>query len=76
MEHFPILIVTRGYKLDTPRGYKFKLVSTLIFRSYSIRCIMGLFHIEIKQLKEIFEKNRYGKKSFDRCLRTIFCCVI
>ena len=38
------------------RGYKFNLASTLIFRCYSICCSMELFHIEIMELKEIFEK--------------------
>ena len=50
-----------------PRGYKFNLVLTLIFGFYSICCSTKLFHIEIMQLKEIFEKNRYGNKFFDRC---------
>ena len=34
---------------------------------------MELFHIEIMQLKEIFEKkkkNGYDNKFFDRCFRT------
>ena len=31
---------------------------------------MELFHKEIMQLKEIFEKNGYDNKFFDRCLRT------
>ena len=31
---------------------------------------MELFHMEIMQLKEIFEKNGYDNKFFDRCLRT------
>ena len=30
-----------------PRGYKFNLVSTLIFHCYSICCSVELFHIEI-----------------------------
>ena len=33
------------------RGYKFNLVSTLIFHCYSICCSMELFHTEIMQLK-------------------------
>ena len=33
------------------RGYKFNLVSTLIFHCYSISCSMELFHTEIMQLK-------------------------
>ena len=31
---------------------------------------MELFHREIMQLKEIFEKNGYDNKFFDKCLRT------
>ena len=31
---------------------------------------MELCHIEIMQLKEIFEKNGYDNKFFDKCLQT------
>ena len=31
---------------------------------------MELFHIEIMELKEIFEKNGYDNNFSDRCLRT------
>ena len=55
-----------------PSGYKLNVVSTLIFHCYSICCSMRLFHIEIMQLKEIFEKNRSDYKFFDRCLQTFF----
>ena len=53
-----------------PRGYKFNLVSTLIFRCYSVCCSMELFHIEIMQLEEISEKIGYDNKCFGKCLRT------
>ena len=46
------------------RNDKFKLVRLLIFRCHSIRCSMELFHIEIMQLQQIFEKNGYDKKFF------------
>ena len=59
-----------------PRGYKFNLVSTLIFRCYSICCTMELFHIEIMQLKQIFEKNGYDNKLFNRCLRTFLSKIV
>ena len=52
------------------RSYKFNLVSALFFCSYSNCCSMALFHIEIMQLKEIFEKNGYDNTFFDSCLRT------
>ena len=51
-----------------PRGYKFNLLSTLIFCCYSISCSMELFVKEVMQLKQIFEKYEYGNKFFDRCL--------
>ena len=51
-----------------PRRYKFNLVSTLIFHCYFICCSMELFHKETMQPKEIFEKNGYDNKFFDRCL--------
>ena len=60
----------------TPSGYKFNLISTLIFRCYSICCTMELFHIEIMQLKEIFEKNGYDNKLFDRCLGTFLSKIV
>ena len=63
MEYFLILIVS------SPRVIKFNFVSPLIFRCYSICCSMELFHIEIIQLKEIFEKNGYDNKFFGRCLQ-------
>ena len=55
-----------------PREYKFNFVSTLIFRCYSFCYSMKLFHEEIMQLKEIFEKNWYYNKFFDRCCRTFW----
>ena len=55
-----------------PRGYIFNLVSTLIFPFYSICCSIELFHIEIMQFKEFFEKNGYDNKFFDRYLQTFF----
>ena len=54
-----------------PRGYKFNLVSTLASLCYSVCCSMELFHIEVTELKEIFEKNGYDNKFFDRCLRDV-----
>ena len=52
--------------------YKFNLdyKFNFIFHCYSICCSMELFYIEIMQLKEIFEKNGYDNKFFDRCLCT------
>ena len=54
-----------------PRGYKFNLLSTLILCCYSICCSMELFLKEVMQLKQIFEKNGYGNKFFDRFLWTL-----
>ena len=42
-----------------PRSHNFNLVSTLIFRCYSICCSVELFHIEIMQLKEIFSSVKW-----------------
>ena len=39
----------------------------LIFRCYSVCCSMELFHRDIMQL---FEKNGYDNKFFERCLQT------
>ena len=38
-----------------PRGYKFNLVSTLIFRCYSVYCSMELFHTEIMQVNKFLK---------------------
>ena len=48
---------------------KFGLISNLIFRSNSVCSILELYH-EIINLKEIFGKNAYEDKFFDKCLQT------
>ena len=40
-----------------PLNYKFKLVSTIIFRSFTICSDMPKFHQEIWKIKDIFIKN-------------------
>ena len=50
--------------------YEFNLVLTLIFHCYSVCCSMELFHRDIIQLNEIFERNGYDNKFFGRCLST------
>ena len=42
------------FRIKNKSTSKFNLISTLIFRCYSICCSMELFHIENVQLKEIF----------------------
>ena len=43
-----------------PLSYKFSLVSTIIFRSFTIRSDMPKFHQEICKIKDIFTKNGYS----------------
>ena len=52
-----------------PKTYKFGLVSTLIFRSFSICSGMTKFHEEVCKLKTVFKKNGYKENFLDKCLK-------
>ena len=52
-----------------PKTYKFGLVSTLIFRCFSICSDMTKFHEEVCKLKTLFKKNGYKENFFDKCLK-------
>ena len=51
-----------------PISYKIGLVSTLIFRCFSICSDMSRFHEELVKLKEIFKKNGYPQSLVEKCI--------
>ena len=55
-----------------PLSYKFNLVSTITFRSFTIFSDMPKFHQEICKIKDIFIKNGYSERFLDKCVKTFF----
>ena len=53
-----------------PLSYKFSLVSTIIFRRFTICSDMPKFHQEICKIKDIFIKNGYSERFLDKCVKT------
>ena len=53
-----------------PWSYKFSLVSTIIFCSFTICSDMPKFHQEICKIKDIFIKNGYSERFLDKCVKT------
>ena len=53
-----------------PLSYKFSLVSTVIFCSFTICSGMPKFHQEICKIKDIFIKNGYSERFLDKCVKT------
>ena len=51
-------------------SYKFILVSTIIFHSFTILSDMPKFHQEICKIKDIFIKNGYSERFLDKCVKT------
>ena len=64
------------YQSFIPSVYKFGLLSTLLFRYFSICSSYALFHLEVIEFKKIL-KNCYPSKLIDTCIKTfldkIFC---
>lgn len=52
-----------------PSIYKFGLLSTILFRYFSICSSFSLFHKEIAEFKRIFLKNGYPLNIIDMCLK-------
>ena len=52
-----------------PVTYKFGLVHTLLYRSFSICFSNEKFHEEIVLLKEVFKKNKYPQFFIDKCIK-------
>ena len=55
-----------------PITYKRGLLSTLLYRAYSISSSFTSLHEEVEKLKKIFSKNQYPCKFVDRCIYTFF----
>ena len=54
-----------------PLSYKFILVSTIVFRNFTICSDMPKFHQEICKIKDIFIKNGYSERFLDKCVKTL-----
>ena len=52
-----------------PSIYKFGLLSTILFRYFSICSSFKLFHLEVLEFKKIFLKNGYPLKIVDVCIQ-------
>ena len=52
-----------------PSLYKFGLLSTILFRYFSICSSFQLFHLEIVEFKKIFAKNGYSSTFIDTCIQ-------
>ena len=55
-----------------PDTYKRGLISTLLFRAYSITSSYGSLHEEVENLKKIFARNGYSAKFIDRSIFNFF----
>ncbi len=55
-----------------PDTYKRGLVSTLLYRAYSISSSYGSLHEEVENLKKIFARNGYPSKFVDKCIFNFF----
>ena len=53
-----------------PKTYKIGLISTSIFRGFAICSNMVKFHEEMCFLRNLFKRNGYEEKLFDRCLKS------
>ena len=53
-----------------PLNYKFNLVPSVIFRSFTICFDMPKFHQEICRIKDIFIKKGYSERFIDKCVKT------
>ena len=51
-----------------PSMYKFGLLSTILFRYFSICSTFQLFHLEVLEFKNIFLRNGYSSKFIDVCI--------
>ena len=52
-----------------PSVYKFGLLSTLLFRYFTLQSNYVLFHLEVVELKKIFLKNGYPSRFIDTCIK-------
>ena len=64
--------VYSNFKSFMPETYKKGLVSTLLYRAYTISSSYQSIHKEIENLKKIFSKNGYPSKFVDKCIMKFF----
>lgn len=64
--------VFTNYAAFMPETYKKGLISTLLFRAYTINSSLTGLHDEIEKLKSIFHKNGYPPAFIDRCVLRFF----
>ena len=64
--------VYSNFKSFMPERYKQGLVSTLLYRAYTISSSYQSIHKEIENLKKIFSKNGYPSKFVDKCIFKFF----
>ena len=57
------------YESFLPSVYKFGLLSTLLFRYFSICSNFSLFHLEVLEFKKIFLRNGYPLNFIDACIK-------
>ena len=57
------------YHSFLPSIYKFGLLSTLLFRYFSICSSYVLFHLEVIEFKKIFLRNGYPSSFIDGCIK-------
>lgn len=58
-----------NFSSSIPTQYKCGLISTLLYRFYTICSNWYLFHLEIKKLKSIMLFNGYPLRFLDKCIR-------
>ena len=59
-----------------PLNYKFSLVSTIIFHSFTICSDMPKFHQQICKIKDIFINNGYNEGFLEKCVKTFLNKVL
>ena len=58
-----------NYNSFLPRDYKRGLISTLLYRAYTLCSDYNNIHLEITKLKTIWQKNKFPLSFIDRCVK-------
>ncbi len=64
--------VFTNFKAFLPETYKRGLISTLLFRAYTINSSYSSLHKEVEELKRIFRRNAYPSSFIDKCIFRFF----
>ena len=64
--------VLTNFKAFIPDTYKKGLISTLLFRAYSINSSYSSLHEEVEKLKKVFSRNAYPNSFVDKCIFRFF----